>query len=252
VIKSLQGRFASAMRGQAQEWCKIMDLHATQSVANYTDSANPAVPSPKRPEQGDHSLHRQIEALIPRLTRYARVLTRDQAAADDLVQECLTRALGKIHLWEQGTDLRAWLFTILHHQHVSHTRRDARQSATLGLQKNLSAGILAPNQTVQLELRDLERAIAQLPEEQRSVILLVGLNGMRYDEAAAVVDLPVGTVRSRVSRGRESLRAMTGLFPSRHSLQTGARSNPEAPRRQVNRKKLCAAISGTHQQEILQ
>jgi len=252
VIKSRQGRSASVMRGKAQEWCKIMDLHATQSVGNYADSANAAVPPPKRPEQEDHSLHRQIEALIPRLTRYARVLTRDQAAADDLVQECLTRALGKIHLWEQGTDLRAWLFTILHHQHVSHTRRDARQRASLGLQKNLSTKILAPNQTVQLELRDLERAIAQLPEEQRSVILLVGLNGMRYDEAAAVVDLPVGTVRSRVSRGRESLRAMTGLFPSRHSQQTGVRSNPETPRRLLYSKKLRAAISGVHQQEILQ
>jgi len=72
---------------------------------------------------------------------------------------------------------------------------------------------LSPNRMVRLELRDLERAIAQRPEEQRSVILLVGLKGMRYDEAAAVVDLPVGTVRSRVSRGRETLRTVTGLFP---------------------------------------
>src|SRR6516225_11323965 len=193
-------------------------------------------PSSSEPSAVNQRLHSEIEALIPRLTRYARVLTRDQTAADDLVQECLTRALGKIHLWERGTDLRAWLFTILHHQHVSHTRRDARQRASLGLQKNLSAKTLPPNQTVQLELRDLERAIAQLPEEQRSVILLVGLKGMRYDEAAAVVNLPVGTVRSRVSRGRETLRAMTGLFPSRHSQRTGARQNPASPRRPANSK----------------
>ena len=168
-------------------------------------------------EKTDDRLHRQIEALIPRLTRYARVLTRDPVEAEDLVQECLTRALGKLHLWEQGTDLRAWLFTILHHQHVSRGRRDARQRAGVGLQKDSTPSTLAPNQTMRLELRDLERALAQLPEEQRSVVLLVGLNGMRYDEAAAIVNLPVGTVRSRVSRGRESLRVMTGLFPGRHN-----------------------------------
>src|SRR6516165_256623 len=230
-----------------------MDLDIKRADTKHASHAKHS-PSSRGREQKpvDYHLHRQIEVLIPRLTRYARALTCDGVAADDLVQDCLARALGKIHLWEQGTDLRAWLFTIMHHQHVSHTRRDARQRANLGLQKNLSAKILAPNQTVQLELRDLERAIAQLPEEQRSVILLVGLNGMRYDEAAAVVDLPVGTVRSRVSRGRESLRAMMGLFPSRHSQQTGVRSNPETPRRLLYSKKLRAAISGVHQQEILQ
>jgi RNA polymerase sigma-70 factor (ECF subfamily) len=79
---------------------------------------------------------------------------------------------------------------------------------------------------VRLELRDLKRAIARLPEEQRSVILLVGLEGMRYDEVASVVNLPVGTVRSRVSRGRETLRMMTGLFPARHSRHPG-----KAPKR---------------------
>jgi hypothetical protein len=78
---------------------------------------------------------------------------------------------------------------------------------------------------MRLELRDLERALAALPEEQRSVILLVGLEGMRYDEAASLVNLPVGTVRSRVSRGRETLRRMTELFPGRHSPR------PPPPRR---------------------
>jgi hypothetical protein len=78
---------------------------------------------------------------------------------------------------------------------------------------------------VRLELRDLERAIAKLPDEQRSVILLVGLEGMGYDEAASIVNLPVGTVRSRVSRGREALRMMTELFPSRHSRRPGTEAN---------------------------
>jgi RNA polymerase sigma-70 factor (ECF subfamily) len=182
----------------------------------------------------DHNLNQQIEALIPRLTRYARVLTRDTVAADDFVQDCLARALEKIHLWQQGTDLRAWLFTILHNEHVSLSRRDARQRARVELQQSHLDVALAPKQTVRLELRDVERAIARLPEEQRAVILLVGRDGMRYDEAASLVNLPVGTVRSRVSRGREALRAMTGLFPSRYSRRAGRAANlqPASPRLQ--------------------
>jgi RNA polymerase sigma-70 factor (ECF subfamily) len=138
-------------------------------------------------------------------------------SADDLVQDCLARALEKIHLWEPGTDLRAWLFTILYRQHISHTRRDARHREGVELQES-DANLVSPaNQTARLELRDLERGLAELPEEQRSVILLVGLEGMDYAEAAAAVNTPVGTVRSRIARGRESLRKATGLFPARHS-----------------------------------
>ena len=76
--------------------------------------------------------YRDIEAEIPRLRRYARALTRDLMAADDLVQECLTRALSKLHLWQQGTDLRAWLFTILHNQYINHVRRTAREGTAVG------------------------------------------------------------------------------------------------------------------------
>jgi RNA polymerase sigma-70 factor, ECF subfamily len=178
----------------------------------------------------DESIHRKIEALIPRLRSYARVLTRDAVAADDLVQECFARALGKIHLWAEGTDLRAWLFTILYHQHISLARRDARQRANIQLQRCHPSSTFSPPQTGRLELRDLERALAQLPEEQRSVILLVGLEGMGYEEAASVANLPVGTVRSRVARGRETLRLMTGLFPPRHSRSARPLPEPAPPR----------------------
>jgi RNA polymerase sigma-70 factor, ECF subfamily len=194
----------------------LENLEADATHGDHSDSAGTGAGQSRRIAVNGH-LHKEIEALIPRLKRYARVLTRDPVAADDLVQECITRALGKIHLWEAGTDLRAWLFTILHHQHVSLTRRDARRHASIESQKPHLIPALAPNQTARLELRDLARAIAKLPEEQRSVILLVGLNGLGYDEAASVENLPVGTVRSRVARGREALRAMTGFFPSRHS-----------------------------------
>jgi RNA polymerase sigma-70 factor (ECF subfamily) len=208
----------------------MMDLHTLYATARNGSHRAPtmrgsALPRPLAPNQ---KIGEEIAALMPRLTRYARVLTRDTVAADDLVQECITRALAKIDLWEQGTDLRAWLFTILHHQHVSLTRRNARQRADMELQKTRHNPALAPNQTARLELRDLQRAIAKLPQEQQSVILLVGLEGMRYDEAASIENLPVGTVRSRVARGREALRAMTGFFPGRHSQQSGKAANLQA------------------------
>jgi RNA polymerase sigma-70 factor (ECF subfamily) len=154
---------------------------------------------------------REIEAEIPRLRRYARALTRDAAAADDLVQDCLTRALGKLHLWQRGTDLRAWLFTILHNQYVNYVRRSVREGAAVGLTDGEPQLTHAPQQGHRLELRDLERAIVKLPDEQRSAILLVGLEGMRYEEVAAVLGVPVGTVRSRLSRGREALRKLVGV-----------------------------------------
>ena len=158
-------------------------------------------------------LYRDIEGEIPRLRRYARALTRDIITADDLVQECLTRAMGRLHLWQQGTDLRAWLFTILHNQYVNHVRRIAREGAAVGLSEREPLLARAPQQGQRLELRDLERAIAKLPDTQRSVILLVGLEGMRYDEVAAALGVPVGTIRSRLSRGREALRRLTSLTP---------------------------------------
>src|SRR5712671_2980983 len=177
--------------------------------------------------------HREIEVEIPRLRRYARALTRDAVTADDLVQDCLTRALGKLHLWQPGTDLRAWLFTILHNQYVNHIRRAVREGSAVGLSESEPLLSRAPQQGKRLELRDLERAIAKLPEEQRAVILLVGLEGMRYEEVAEVLDVPVGTVRSRLSRGREALRRLMGVIPDHHAEIIMA--DPAALRRAAQR-----------------
>ena len=175
---------------------------------------------------------RDIEAEIPRLRRYARALTRDIVVADDLVQDCLTRALGKLHLWQEGSDLRAWLFTILHNQYVNYIRRAVREGATVGLNENEPLLRRAPQQSKRLELRDLERAITKLPEEQRAVILLVGLEGMRYEEVAAIFDVPVGTIRSRLSRGREALRRLTGAAPDTEAEHmTGESKTPARGRR---------------------
>ena len=191
-------------------------LEATAKRADRIGSAKVEAGLPK-PVPDDQYLRGEILALIPRLERFARALTHDVASADDLVQDCLARALEKSHMWEPGTDLRAWLFTILYRQHISHTRRDARRREGAELQESDASLMLPPNQTARLELRDLERGLAKLPEEQRLVILLVGLEGMDYAEAAAAVNAPLGTVRSRIARGRESLRKATGLFPARHS-----------------------------------
>src|SRR5262249_12666458 len=137
--------------------------------------------------------------------------------ADDLVQDCLARALGKLHLWQEGTDLRAWLFTILHNQYVNQVRRAVREGAAVGLSETEPLLTRGPHQARNLELRDLERAMAKLPEERRAVILLVGLEGMRYEEVAEVLGVPVGTVRSRLSRGREALRRLIGIVPDRQA-----------------------------------
>jgi RNA polymerase sigma-70 factor, ECF subfamily len=163
------------------------------------------------------NLHRSIEAEIPRLRRYARALCRDIATADDLVQDCLTRALAKMHLWQEGTDLRAWLFTILHNQHVNRIRRAVREGAAVELSETEPQLTQAPRQERRLELRDLDCALARLPDEQRSVILLVGLEGMRYEDVAEVLGVPVGTVRSRLSRGREALRRLMGAVADRRA-----------------------------------
>src|SRR6476469_2928808 len=122
-----------------------------------------------------------LEVQIPRLRRYARALTRDFSRADDLVQSCLTRAVAKQHLWQYGTDLRAWLFTIMHNQHVNDVRRGVREGNPVELEQ--APMLTAPSTAIpRLELRDLERALAKLAHEQREVILLVGLEGMRYDQ----------------------------------------------------------------------
>src|SRR3982075_2531389 len=182
---------------------------------------------------------RLLEAEIPRLRRYARALTRDVSRADDLVQSCLTRAVAKQHLWKYGTDLRAWLFTILHHQHVNDVRRSIREGSHVMPEEGPELTV-QPNAIPTLQLRDLEAALGRLQPEQRQVILLVGLEGMSYQEVANVLNVPVGTVRSRLSRGRDQLRRLMGM-EERGSRLTSVKSDPaergaddEAPARRLN------------------
>jgi RNA polymerase sigma-70 factor (ECF subfamily) len=146
---------------------------------------------------------------IAALRRYARALLGDRIEADDLVQDCLARALSRAHLWRPGTDLRAWLFTILHNIHINNLRsRRAHVAANEDSSYGRGARAMAapPDQDARLELRDLERALDRIPDEQRQVLLLVGMEGMSYDEVARVVGVPIGTIMSRVARGRDALR----------------------------------------------
>ena len=149
-----------------------------------------------------------LESEIPRLRRYARALTRSTAKADDLVQSSLVRALEKQHLWQPGSNLRAWLFTILHNQHVNDVRHSLRQGSLGPTEDAEPVSRVEPVADASLQLRDLQRAIDTLSHEQREVLLLVGLEGMRYEQVAIILDIPVGTVRSRLSRARSTLRLL--------------------------------------------
>ena len=155
--------------------------------------------------------HRLIEGEIPRLRRYARALTRSADRADDLVQETLMRAIAKAHLWQIGTDIRAWLFTIMHNQHVNMVRRAMRDGANVDIEQLSSALVATTDPTASRQLRELENALSRLRNEHREVILLVGLEGLPYEAAAQILDVPVGTVRSRLSRGRDELRVLLDM-----------------------------------------
>jgi len=147
----------------------------------------------------------RLVELIPRLRRYARALVGDRASADDLVQDTLERAWAKLHLYRSGTDLRAWLFTVMHNVHVNKVRATR---VTDTLEDDLPELAQRASQGDALLVRDLDRAIARLPAEQRAVLLLVTLEEMSYEEVARALGIPIGTVMSRLSRAREKLRIM--------------------------------------------
>lgn len=165
---------------------------------------------------------RLLESQLPRLRRYARALTRDPSRADDLVQDTLVRALAKQHLYQDGTNLRAWLFTLMHNQHVNNARRDVREDNSLDVDTVAAHLVAVTDPTASRQLRELDQAIGKLAMEQRQVILLIGLEGMSYEETAAILDVPIGTVRSRLSRGREALRRLMGMDENEAELATAA------------------------------
>jgi RNA polymerase sigma-70 factor (ECF subfamily) len=145
-----------------------------------------------------------VMAQIPHLRRYARALTRHELEADDLVQDTLERALRKFSLWQRGTNLRAWLFSVMHNLYVNQLRAK-QETAALDDDMDIAVG---GRQEEGLNIRDLSTSLLALPLEQREVLLLVGLEDFSYAEVAQTLDIPLGTVMSRLSRGRERLRGL--------------------------------------------
>jgi RNA polymerase sigma-70 factor (ECF subfamily) len=162
--------------------------------------------------------HPDLVAAIPRLRRYARVLTGDSTRADDLVQDTLARAWEKRRLWQAGTDLRAWLFTIMHNVHVNQLALIRREAAHVSLDSETGGQAwqlpVRANQVDRVELLELVREMGRLPAEQREVLLLAAVEELRYEEIATLLSVPIGTVMSRLSRAREKLKRIVAEPPA--------------------------------------
>lgn len=145
---------------------------------------------------------------IPHLRRYARALVGDSNQADDLVQDCLERAWSKMDLWATGTNMRAWLFTILHNLHSNSARKYRNTPTLMPLDGGANGLPVRPAQEDQLEIGAVWAAFYKLSEPQRAALLLIALEDMSYEDAAAVLDIPIGTLMSRIHRAREKLRLL--------------------------------------------
>ncbi|MEL7639261.1 MAG: sigma-70 family RNA polymerase sigma factor [Solidesulfovibrio sp.] len=152
----------------------------------------------------------QLLAEIPHLRRYARALLRDPQAAEDLVQSCLERALCRFNQWQRDRRLRPWLLAIMHNLHVSGVRRRADEPAAVSLTDSMAAAT-HDNQESRLDAQRVLAAARELPEDQRMAVLLVGVEEMSYRDAAEVLGIPLGTLMSRLHRGREQLRRLLGM-----------------------------------------
>lgn len=165
-----------------------------------------------------------LEREIDGLRRYARLLTKNWTDADDLVQECLLRALEKWPRVTQVEDLRRYLFSMLHNLFIDGVRKTGRRGTVVPIESAMTAAPLVRqgNQEHCVELHDLAEGLSTLPDAQREVVLLVGLAGFTYDEAAEIADCPVGTVMSRLSRARKSLRHHMDGAPHADALRRRA------------------------------
>jgi RNA polymerase sigma-70 factor (ECF subfamily) len=146
-------------------------------------------------------------ALVPQMHTFARSLCRDGTRADDLVQEALARALANIDRFRPGTNLKAWLFTIVRNEHYSQLRRRKFEASGVDTD-SLPEPSVPPDHDGDLELRDLNRALATLSPGQRTALILVSASGFSYEEAAKICGCAVGTIKSRVARARDTLMAI--------------------------------------------
>jgi RNA polymerase sigma-70 factor, ECF subfamily len=154
----------------------------------------------------------EIENNLPHLRRFALALTRDGDKADDLVHDTVERALSRWYLRKPGLALRPWLFAILRNLHISGFRKSGRIRIDddTGID-SISSTASGPEE--RLELKQVLRLLGQLTEEQRAAILLVSVEGFAYSEAARIMGIPIGTLMSRLSRGRRKLRILVETPP---------------------------------------
>ncbi|WP_431263049.1 RNA polymerase sigma factor [Roseateles chitinivorans] len=153
-----------------------------------------------------------IEPLIPALRRYASAMLRDRDLADDLVQDCLERAIGQWDSVRQKENTRQWVFAIAHNLIVNRLRQQARRGEHVDIADVAESALMVPaSQEHRVQVGELMTALDALPQDQRSVVLLVSVEDLSYAEAARALDIPIGTVMSRLARGRERLqRALDG------------------------------------------
>jgi RNA polymerase sigma-70 factor, ECF subfamily len=170
----------------------------------------------------------EMVALMPQMHNFARSLCRDAVRAADLVQEALLRALSNVERFQPGTNLKAWLFTILRNEHYSQLRRQKFEAVGVDTGTLPEPSVL-PDHDGEIELRELNSALTTLPTGQRTALLLVSASGLSYEEAAAICGCAVGTIKSRVARAREMLVELLDYNGSAARHRTRAR--PSQPRR---------------------
>ena len=173
----------------------------------------------------------RVEPLIPGLRRFAFALTRDGTQADDLVQDCLERAVGRWHLRRPDGDLRAWLYTILRNLYLSSLRQSVRRGPHVPIDATFDEPGTNGGQESRVDLADVLSGIDLLAEEHRTVLLLVGVEELSYEETAVVIGQPIGTVMSRLSRARARLRQYleTGAQPASRFVPADATRQEMAP-----------------------
>jgi RNA polymerase sigma-70 factor, ECF subfamily len=157
----------------------------------------------------DNEVRDELVALLPRLRRFARALSRNADDADDLVQVAVERALLHLDQWKPGTRLDSWMFGIIKNAWIDETRSRRRRDRVLAPEE-LGASVADAASEAHIERLSLAAAMERLPDEQRLVVALVLVEGLAYKEAAEVLEVPMGTVTSRLARGREALEALLG------------------------------------------
>lgn len=160
----------------------------------------------------------QLTECLPHMRAFARFLCRNNDMADDLVQDASVRALMAAHQFKEGSNFKAWVFTIIHNQHISNYRRKQPLVGAVDIAETAACQI-APNQIDSLLLKDLDRAVRKLPQSQQKALILIVVHGLSYEAAAQVCQCAVGTIKSRVGRARSALHEMMMAEPKQPPRQ---------------------------------